>query len=416
MIKKLFFSLSAAFILIVITILFTPISLFQNEILNYLNNNKDFQISIEGPIDYRLISAGDFSAKEVSIITPTYEIVLDEVDLSFDIGSLLKKDIVIKKLNLNFDSITEVKNSSAKKESAKKGSKGINSITIEDINIKVEVLDILTHRLQNMSLSSKKIIANLNSNLIDGEINFSLFQKSISGKIIAKGKEFQGIEVILKLLNIDEVLSRFKIMGANIHGDLGVKYSGEFKEYSDPLNNRMNIEISGSNLKWIGKDLDKILDAYIDSKKVGLLDAAGYLTLGPLGILVAKGADLGNAGVRGIIKGETLIEEVNFDLAIDDNMISLDDVAVRTKEYRIAAKGEINLNEKKYQNLVLATVDERGCSIFRQKISGKLSSPEIGALGSFVNEVFSPITDIINKGLSLVTSNCDVFYDGKVKK
>lgn len=81
----------------------------------------------------------------------------------------------------------------------------------------------------------------------------------------------------------------------------------------------------------------------------------------------------------------------------------------------MAAKGSIELPNLKLKNIMVAAVDENGCSVFKQEINGTATSPEIGKLKSLFGEVFSSIGDLIDKGKKVLGSKCKPFYHGSVK-
>ncbi|PIK13574.1 hypothetical protein [Halobacteriovorax sp. JY17] len=420
MIKKVCLSLSFVLFVLICTILLLPISLFQESIVELINSSGSVEIQVNKPITYRLINAHKFSAKEVVVKVSGHEVILDNVDIKVDLGSLFKKNIIVESLNIKINSIKEYEKKTEapkvhEKTEKKSAKEGIDSILVQNFNLQVNSIDIKKYKIDDIALSSKRISVELKPFFIESELNISVFKKMIDGQISLTKQELQNIKINLLLKDIGKVTSKFNLKDINLYGDLNLDFKGELNRKNDFLENDMNLVVNGKKLKWLGKDLDKILDAYIDSKKVGLLDAAGYLTLGPIGILVAKGTDLGHAGLRGMTSGETEIRELHLDLKFQKSMIDLQDVAIATNNHKIVAKGKINLKEKVFKDFSVASVDEKGCSVFTQKISGPLSSPEIGALGSFMNEVFSPITDLFNRGMSLVTDNCDGYYKGIVK-
>ena len=421
MLKKICLSLFVLLLIVITTVLLLPLSLFQGHIVDLVNSSGLVELRLDRPISYRLIDAQKISATEVNIKSSGYEVFLDEITIDVNLGSLLKRDIIIDALNVKVKSFKEIeKNIKAPKKKKierldNTSRTPLDSVVINNFNLDIEKVHIEKHVIDDISLSSKKVALSVTPLLIESEFDISVFKEAVKGSISLDKKDAQSFSLNVLLRDIAKMSNHFDLSNINLYGDINLQLNGLLKNQKDILGNPMSLVINGKKLKWTGKDLDKILDAYIDSKKVGLLDAAGYLALGPIGILVAKGTDLGHAGIRGITRGETQIRELHADIILADKVISLQDVAVATAEHKVVAKGKVNLKDMVFKDFSVASVDEKGCSVFIQGIKGPLSSPEIGALGSFVNEVFSPVSDLFNRGLSLITDNCDKHYQGVVK-
>ena len=421
MLKKICLSLFVLLLIVITTVLLLPLSLFQGHIVDLVNSSGLVELRLDRPISYRLIDAQKISATEVNIKSSGYEVFLDEITIDVNLGSLLKRDIIIDALNVKVKSFKEIeKNIKAPKKKKierldNTSRTPLDSVVINNFSLDIEKVHIEKHVIDDISLSSKKVALSVTPLLIESEFDISVFKEAVKGSISLDKKDAQSFSLNVLLRDIAKMSNHFDLSNINLYGDINLQLNGLLKNQKDILGNPMSLVINGKKLKWTGKDLDKILDAYIDSKKVGLLDAAGYLALGPIGILVAKGTDLGHAGIRGITRGETQIRELHADIILADKVISLQDVAVATAEHKVVAKGKVNLKDMVFKDFSVASVDEKGCSVFIQGIKGPLSSPEIGALGSFVNEVFSPVSDLFNRGLSLITDNCDKHYQGVVK-
>ncbi|WP_372656061.1 hypothetical protein [Halobacteriovorax sp.] len=415
--KKILLSIIVLLSILILTVLVTPFSLFQKQIFEAINSSSSIRVSTNDSISYNLLNAQELKADNISIELPDYLIDFETVLLRVDIKSLIKKDIVIEELKFKIRSISEKKNLNKKTVNKNKENKakGIDSITVKNIDIIIDEALLSDYNVNNISIISKIINVKLDELLIEGNIDLSILNKDLEGIISLKNTDFQNIEIDLKLNDLDNLFQQIKLNDIKLHGALELKYKGRIENFSEPLNNVMSLTIEGENLRWVGKDLDEILDAYIDSKKVGLLDVAGYLTLGPIGILVSKGTDLAKAGLKGVVNGETVIDKVFTKVTMNQKVVSLEDVAVATKKHRIVANGKINLNDHRFEDFNIGTVDEKGCSIFAQEISGKLVDPEIGALNSIMNETFSKFKELFKSSISLIVDRCDNQYRGVVK-
>lgn len=132
--------------------------------------------------------------------------------------------------------------------------------------------------------------------------------------------------------------------------------------------------------------------------------------MGPAGILVTKGSDYASLIV--LNPGESCeVVEFSSDWEVDGGLVRLADVAFTTSENRMAARGQINLLTDSL-NIEIALLNEKGCSLYSQDISGNLLEPEMGKV-KVVKSVVGPVSNLVDK---VGITECDVFYNGKVKQ
>ena len=61
-------------------------------------------------------------------------------------------------------------------------------------------------------------------------------------------------------------------------------------------------------------------------------------------------------------------------------------------------------------------LDDKGCAIFTQTISGYFGSPQVGMV-SAIKSLVNPILDLYMEGKRFVQGGkCEVFYNGLVKQ
>ena len=90
------------------------------------------------------------------------------------------------------------------------------------------------------------------------------------------------------------------------------------------------------------------------------------------------------------------------------------DVAMATKKHRIAMKGGLNLIDDRFEDVIVAVLDQGGCAVFIQKVRGPFSSPEIGNI-SVLKSLTRPVTNLVRSAMKLFGGrDCDVFYSGSV--
>ncbi len=77
-------------------------------------------------------------------------------------------------------------------------------------------------------------------------------------------------------------------------------------------------------------------------------------------------------------------------------------------------KGGVNLVDNRFEEAVVAVLDEHGCSILSQKIHGSFSQPEISSI-ALLRSLTSPVANLV-KSVGKLFSNkpCEVFYSGSV--
>ena len=89
-------------------------------------------------------------------------------------------------------------------------------------------------------------------------------------------------------------------------------------------------------------NINKLLQGFIDSREVGLLDIASYATLGPIGALITNTLESGKS-YPGLGRGESEIKQVYVKAELRDGSAEMKDAAIKTSKYRLAAIGKLNL-------------------------------------------------------------------------
>ncbi|MCK5339354.1 MAG: hypothetical protein KAJ50_11095, partial [Bacteroidales bacterium] len=80
-----------------------------------------------------------------------------------------------------------------------------------------------------------------------------------------------------------------------------------------------------------------------------------------------------------------------------------------TQENRIAVKGAVNIWYKTFNELEFALVNDEGCAVFQQMISGRFTDPDVSEV-KVVKTILAPVKNIF-KG-----KKCkNPFYEGTVK-
>lgn len=173
--------------------------------------------------------------------------------------------------------------------------------------------------------------------------------------------------------------------------------------------------LRGDNLVMYTMDLDKVLSSYETSQKFNLVDLGAFFIAGPLSTVAIKGYRYGDVynQTRG---GRGAITQFISRWKIKDGVADAADCALATHHNRVALKGKLDLVGEKYDNVIVALLDDKGCAKFKQGISGPFGSPKVGAV-SAVESLAGPIYNLYRKAKRFVQGGkCEVFYNGAVQQ
>ena len=182
------------------------------------------------------------------------------------------------------------------------------------------------------------------------------------------------------------------------------------KELRQSLKGR--ISLRGKDLTLIGTDLDGVFSRFEASQNFSLVDVGAVFFAGPLGLAITKGVDFASvvqdAGGTGEIR--TLVSEWK----VERGVAQAQDVAMATKENRVALRGGLDFVNDQFNEVTLALVDAKGCAKVQQKIRGSFQNPIIEK-PNLLTTLAGPALRLLKKGSDLVLGGqCDVFYAGSV--
>ncbi|HEX9253501.1 MAG TPA: AsmA-like C-terminal region-containing protein, partial [Ignavibacteriaceae bacterium] len=169
------------------------------------------------------------------------------------------------------------------------------------------------------------------------------------------------------------------------------------------------INLSGKNLVLNGLDADEMIDKFKRSQNFNLVDLGAVVLAGPVGLVVTKGTNFASIFVFNSGKS-TIINQLASNWTISNGVFEIQDAAFTTNKNRIALTGQIGFSNSSL-DLIIALLDEDGCSIFSQEVSGSLDNPTIGKV-KVVGTVLAPVTNLVD---DVTGKDCDVFYSGSVK-
>ncbi|TAN39371.1 MAG: AsmA family protein [Nitrospirae bacterium] len=251
-------------------------------------------------------------------------------------------------------------------------------------------------------------------------LTMDIFGAKAEGDITMEKPE-TGVEykINMKVLGLDfaklqESFGTKKVIGGK--GDLYTSLLIREKRDHKVINGMDGIfSLRGDNLVMHTMDLDKVLSSFESSQKFTLVDLGAFFIAGPLSTVALKGYRYGDVynQTRG---GLGAITQFISQWKIKGGVAEAVDCALATKHNRIALKGSLDFVGERYDNVIVALLDAKGCAKFKQKISGPFGSPEIGAV-SAVESLAGPISDLFRKAKRFLRGgSCEVFYNGAVQQ
>jgi AsmA protein len=213
---------------------------------------------------------------------------------------------------------------------------------------------------------------------------------------------------------LEESFGIKKVIGGK--GDLSVSLAAKQTGRRSLMSNLDGtFALRGDNLVSYTMDFDKVLSSYEASQEFHLTDLAAFFFVGPLGSVALKGYRYGDLyyQTRG---GRGAITQFISHWKIKNGEADATDCALATRHNRVALKGRLNLVSERFDNVTVALLDDKGCPILKQTISGPFGSPRAGAV-SAVESFAGPFLDLYRKAKRFIQGGkCEVFYNGAVQQ
>ena len=251
-------------------------------------------------------------------------------------------------------------------------------------------------------------------------LTMDIFGAKAEGDAMADKSEVDAVyKINLKVSKLDfekiqESFGTKKVIGGK--GDLYASLTMKEKR-SRKLMSGLDgtFSLRGDNLVMYAMDLDKVLSSFETSQKFNLVDIGAFFIAGPLSTVAIKGYRYGDVynQTRG---GRGAITQFISHWKIRDGVADAADCALATHHNRVALKGKLNLVSERYDNVIVALLDDKGCAKFKQGISGPFGSPKVGAV-SAIESLAGPISNLYRKAKRFVQGGkCEVFYNGAVRQ
>jgi AsmA protein len=173
------------------------------------------------------------------------------------------------------------------------------------------------------------------------------------------------------------------------------------------LTSKGEMQLKGENLVLYGINIDMLAKKYARSQKFSMVDIGAFFLAGPLGIAVTKGGELALLLTSG--QGDsTEISEFVSVWKVSAGEMYTEDVAFRTAQHRVALQGSLNIWQQHFNALEIALINEHGCAVFHQQVSGSFYEPEVSDV-KVVATLLGPVKNIFHG------KKCrHVFYSGSV--
>ena len=158
-------------------------------------------------------------------------------------------------------------------------------------------------------------------------------------------------------------------------------------------------------------DIDKELVHYQSSQGFNLVDVGALFFAGPIGLVVTKGYNF--ASIFQSAGGSSQVRTLVSEWRIDRGVAQARDVAMATKQNRIALKGRLDFVNGRFEDVTVAWIDAQGCAVAQQKIHGPFGKPEVEKPNVLIS-LAGPALTLLRQARSLFGGKCDVFYAGSV--
>jgi uncharacterized protein involved in outer membrane biogenesis len=172
------------------------------------------------------------------------------------------------------------------------------------------------------------------------------------------------------------------------------------------------VSLRGEHLTFYGNDLDREFARFESSQNFNLLDVGAFFLVGPLGLVVTKGYNF--ASIFQGSEGSSSIGKLISDWKVESGIAQAKDVAMSTKQNRIALKGRINFVNERFDDVTIALIDARGCAIVKQKIHGPIRKPVVEKPNVLMS-LAGPALNLLKQARALFPGGkCEMFYTGSV--
>jgi AsmA protein len=400
------------------------------------NRDTDVASIIKVEAEIRLLSLlrREVHVQQVRLITPAFFITKDKsghfnietpekkpAQKELPLGSFEARKIFIKKGRLLY-----VDETSGRKTEVNECDVAINNLSAGEEAFPVSLsfdgdLSCVEVKAEELRISDIRVVIKARQGKFEVDpITMKIFggngKGSIKGMMTGENPEY-SVDFAITKLRFDEVLATYK-QKISTRGELDLKSHLTMKgKNADEIIRTVQGDISlrGHDLVHESVDLDLMLKKYERSQNFNLIDVGSFFIVGPLGPLLTKGYTFGSAYEESLGGKSTILKLVS-DWKIKNGIAEAEDVALSTKQSRVAMKGRLDLVNEQFDNVTVAVVDEKGCVRFSQKMHGPFRHPRVEKEGP-LRSISGPILNLYLKTKKLLQGGkCEVFYNGSVQQ
>ena len=212
------------------------------------------------------------------------------------------------------------------------------------------------------------------------------------------------IEEFLKVLSPKKVAEGPMDLSATL--SMRGKTAIEMKRTADG-----EVSLRGEDLTISGVDLDRTFSRYEASQSLNLVDVGAFFIAGPFAPLITKGYNFASL-FRGS-GGSSRIRALVSHWEVERGIARAKDVAMATNEHRVALTGSLDFVNERFDDVIVAVVDGKGCVTVRQKIRGSFRKPVVEKV-NVLQSVAGPVLKLFRQAKNLLGGKCEVFYAGSV--
>ena len=452
-----------ALILIVVVVLLILGVNAKRQVQTLLSNALEMEVNVDGRLDIGFFPSLHITMENVQVRNRGSEIAsAAQAVLWIELFPLLRKEVRMDRVGLkhvrisierqrdgrfNFESRTELKGTFPPMDVPKVSLSDATLLYMDQQSGKGLEADSCDLDVRHLQLSKKKSAALLES------VSFTAVLAC--GKIPTKDLVLSDVQCSIDgkegVFDLNPVTMR--VFGGQGSGNIRADFSGSVPEYrvhfslskfhlaeffktlsprnvgDGPMDFSTNLSMKGKttdemmrsaggeaflhaqNLTLEIGDIDKQLSRYESSQTFNLVDLGALFFAGPLGLAVTKGYNFASIfqSSTGSSQIRTLVSKWN----IEHGVAQAKDVAMATKENRIALKGRLDFVNRRFKEVTVAVIDAQGCPRVQQEIRGSFSKPEVEK-PSVLTSLAGPTRKLLRQAKGLFGWHCEVFYAGSV--
>lgn len=265
--------------------------------------------------------------------------------------------------------------------------------SFEDIDFKINSNKIEIPKIQSIL---KPFSLMVSGNYTPKQITFSPYIKN-KNYIFSRGNNTYDLKSKTLLLNQQLLIrERKKLIPLNIKADLKLTKPYTAKAFIDTKIHKGLVKLN-LNKNYLDLDFNSIrvstIDNFIDKTLSNLEDA--------LGLNIVK---LGKNIINNYKHEDktTYIKHLELDTTLKNNILTLNDVAVSTKKFRLAAFGDLEKNGD-INELRVSILDKNGCVLITQRLKGNIKNPKPQNTSTAILGVASAIpSSLLSTGAKII--------------